>query len=112
MLGGAIIAENFSTVNWKQRMSVLGLASVVRLGVLPILFLIIAKHLPMTPSLDQVLLLQASMPVATFPIVMTRLFGGDIDTSLRIVLGTSAIGLVSIPLWISVGSWYLGVPLH
>jgi predicted permease len=111
MLGGAIIAENVGNVKWSHHMSILGLACVVRLLILPILFLIVAKYLPMTPGLDQVLMLQASMPVATFPIIMTRLFGGDIDTSLRIVLGTSAIGLVTIPLWISLGCWFLGIVL-
>ncbi len=112
MLGGAIIAENLGSVNWKQRLSILSLATIVRMGILPVIFLLVARYLPMTTSLDQVLLLQAAMPVATFPIVMTRLFGGDIDTSLRIVLGTSVVSLVTIPIWISVGCWILGIQLH
>ena len=109
MLGGAIIAENVGTVKWSHHMSILGLASLVRLLLLPIMLLSVAKYLPMTPGLDQVLMLQAAMPAATFPIIMTRLYGGDIDTSLRIVLGTSVISLMTIPLWIAIGCWYLGI---
>lgn len=109
VLGGAIIAEHVSSVRWTQRASVLVLAVIVRLGILPVVFLMFARYLPMTTALDQVLLLQAAMPVATFPIVMTRLYGGDIDTALRVVLGTSLVGLISIPLWIFAGAWFLGI---
>ena len=110
LLGGAIIAEHLPAVRWTNRIWVLLLAIIVRLMILPILFLLIAANLPLTPALDQVLLLQAAMPVATFPIVMTRLFDGDIDTAMRTVLGTSLLGIVSIPLWITVGKWWLGIP--
>ena len=109
LLSGAIIAEAIPSMHWRQKKSVLGLAVGVRMLLLPALFLVAARHLPMSPALDQVLLLQASMPAASFPIVMTRLYGGDIDTATRVVFGTSALSLLTIPLWITAGSWYLGL---
>jgi predicted permease len=73
---------------------------------LPLSFLVVAKHLPASAELKHVLVLQAAMPSAVFPIVMARHFGGDPPTALRVVLSTSLVGLVTIPLWVRFGlSW-------
>ena len=108
LLGGAIIAECLPNVDWRTRQSVLLLAVAVRLGVLPVLFLTAADLLPLSDPLRQVVLLQAAMPAATFPIVMSRLYGGDMDTAVRVVMGTSLIGLLTIPFWIILGARVLG----
>jgi hypothetical protein len=43
------------------------------------------------------------MPAAIFPIVVAKAHHGYMPTALRVVLGTSAIGLITIPLWIGFG---------
>jgi predicted permease len=60
---------------------------------------------------QSVLVVQAAMPVAIFPIVVTRAHHGDMPTALQVVLGTSAMGLIAIPLWIGLGMhWTLPGP--
>ena len=73
------------------------------MGILPLGFLALARYLPLTAELKQVIVLQAAMPSAVFPIVMAKHYGGDSPTALRVVLGTSAVGLLTIPLWIQFG---------
>ncbi|MCE2828062.1 MAG: AEC family transporter, partial [Verrucomicrobium sp.] len=57
-------------------------------------------------ELKRVLVVQAAMPAGVFPIVLSRLYGGDPATAVRIVAGTTLLSLVTIPLWIRWGlSW-------
>jgi predicted permease len=43
------------------------------------------------------------------PIVITKHYGGDARTALQVALGTSAVGLVTIPLWIHFGGHFAGL---
>ncbi|MCX6904935.1 MAG: AEC family transporter, partial [Verrucomicrobia bacterium] len=81
----------------------------LRLGVLPMLFLLLARYLPCSAELKSVIVLQAAMPAAVFPIVISKHYGGDINTALRVVLGTSVAGLLTIPLWIRFGMHFVGL---
>jgi malate permease and related proteins len=60
-------------------------------------------------ELQRVLVLQAAMPAAVFSIVMARHYGGDAATALRVVLATSLLGLITIPLWLRFGIHLLGL---
>ncbi len=73
------------------------------------LILLVARFLPASVELKQVLVLQAAMPSAVFPIVMSSHYGGDPPTALRVVLGTALLGLLTIPLWIKFGMHFAGL---
>jgi predicted permease len=103
VLGGAIILDYLKLAQWRENVSAVIAAVVVRQLLLPILMLLFATLVSLEQSMAQVLLLQAAMPAATFPIVMVRLFQQDTETALRTVLGTSLLGIVTIPLWMSFG---------
>lgn len=108
LLSGALIADY---VNWEAlrhgRRTILA-SAIVRIVALPALMLIFTRFAPLDVTLKSVLVIQAAMPAAIFPIVVTRAHHGDMPTALRVVLGTSAIGLVTIPLWIGFGlHWIL-----
>lgn len=75
---------------------------------LPFLFILAAKYLPATIELKRVLVLQAAMPAAIFPIAMARHYGGDVRLAMRVVFATSLAGLVTIPLWIRWGLQMVG----
>jgi predicted permease len=63
---------------------------------------------PLDLTLKSVLVIQAAMPAAIFPIAVAKAHHGYMPTALRVVLGTSAIGLITIPLWIGFGmQWIL-----
>ena len=80
------------------------LASIVlRIGVLPAIFLLFAWIFPFSPELKGVLIVQAAMPCGVFPIVLARQYGGSTSVALKAVLATTAVSIVSIPIWISYG---------
>jgi len=108
ILIGAIMADHMSEFHSASGWRVIGMAVLLRLGLLPILFLIIARYLPCSVELKRVIVLQASMPAAVFPIIMAKHYGGDPPTALRVVIGTSVVSLVTIPLWLRVGLDWVG----
>ena len=103
LLSGAVLAD-YATPHvlrsgWKT--TVLGL--VLRLGILPLTMIGLARIIPADPALQSVMLLQAAMPAAVLPIVLAKIHKGDMPTALRVVLGTSIVALVTIPFWLSLG---------
>ena len=55
------------------------------------------------------MVVMAAMPSGTFPIVMARHYGGDQAVALRVAISTSLVSLVTIPLWITAGTRFLGL---
>jgi malate permease and related proteins len=84
-------------------------ASIVRLGVLPLAIITLAKFLPCSIELKRVLVVQAAMPTAIFPIILAKLYGGHPRTAVQIALGTTALGILVIPLWLRFGLAWLGL---
>jgi len=109
LLIGATMVDRMHEFHAHYGVRVIAVSSLVRLGVLPMLFLLLAKFLPCSVELKRVILLQAAMPAAVFPIVMAKVYGGDTATAMRVVLGTSIVGLVTMPLWIRFGMKFLGL---
>jgi len=108
ILIGAIIADHLHEFHSASGWRVIGMAVLLRIGILPVLFLLAAKYLPASVELKRVIVLQAAMPAAVFPIILARHYGGDPPTAMRVVIGTSVVGLVTIPLWIRFGMHFVG----
>ncbi len=86
---------------WETRLSLA--ACLVRLAVLPAIFLVIARYGPFTPEMRQVLAVQAAMPCAVIPIIIARIYGGQAMTAVQIVIVTTSVALFTIPLWLRIG---------
>jgi len=103
ILIGATLSETTSHLRsgggWRVMLS----ACAVRCGAAPVLLFLAARYLPASVELKQVLVVQASMPAAVFPIVLARHYGGDTVTAVRIVVSTSILGFFTIPLWVRFG---------
>ncbi|MCC9658587.1 AEC family transporter [Rhodopirellula halodulae] len=109
LLSGAILVDFLRAADWSGSAPVIGLAVGFRQLFMPIVMLGIAGITISSTDLKQVLLLEAAMPSAVFPIVLTRLYEGDTATALRVVLSTSLLGIVLIPVWMAIGAWWLAV---
>lgn len=92
----------------RPRYGALWLAVSARILVLPLLFIAAARWLPLTEALRSVLILQGAMPSAMMPIVICRLYKADSRFSIQIILLTTLISLVTIPLWIRFGLSAIG----
>jgi len=84
-------------------------SNVLRLGLIPVAFLLLAKFLPFLVELKRVIVMQAAMPAGILPIVIARHYGGQPLTAVQVVIGTTIVGLVAIPLWLKVGLAWVGV---
>lgn len=107
LVTGAMLADHVTPQILRSGWGVTALGVGMRLGVLPAVILTAAFWLPLAPALRAVLIVQAAMPSAVFPVVLAKLHGGDMPTALRVVLGTSLVGLIGIPLWLGLGLWLL-----
>jgi predicted permease len=81
----------------------------VRLVVMPVLFLLLAKYLPCSVELKRVIVIEGAMSAAVLPVALAKHYGGDPRTALQVVLGTSLAGLITIPMWIQLGEKFAGL---
>jgi hypothetical protein len=107
MLTGAMVADQIRQLHPARAARALIWSAVFRLGVIPALMLGIVRILPCSVEVKRVIVVQAAMPAGVFPIVLSRLYGGDPATAVRIVAGTTILSLITIPLWIQWGMAWL-----
>jgi len=108
ILAGATLADAMKEdVLRDWRNSIVGCA--VKLVLLPPLVILGAKWAPCSLELKRVLVVQAAMPCAMVPILLARFYRADSPTATRIVLGTTLIGLFTIPLWLQLGAKFVGL---
>jgi len=84
-------------------------AMVLRLGLLPFLFIALAKWLPCPVELKRVIIVQGAMPTAVIPIIIAQHFGGRPLVAVQIVLGTTALAVAFTPLWLRIGLAWTGL---
>ena len=84
-------------------------AWLLRLVVLPWVFLLAARYLPCSVELKRVLVIQAAMPSAVVSIIVARVYGGQPLVAVQIILGTTALALFTIPFWIRFGLSFVGL---
>ena len=85
------------------------LAWLLRLAVLPWIFLLAARFIPCSVELKRVLVVQAAMPSAVISVIVARVYGGQPLVAVQIVLGTTALALFTIPLWLRFGLAFAGL---
>ena len=81
----------------------------LRLGLLPLAFLALARWLPCSVELKRVIVVQGAMPCAVIPIIIAQHFGGRPLVAVQVVLGTTALAVVATPLWLRAGLAWVGV---
>ncbi|PTY06401.1 transporter [Opitutaceae bacterium EW11] len=83
-------------------------SSLLRLGAFPLVYVVLAKYLPCSIELKRVLVVQGAMPAGILPIVIAKHYGGQPLVAVRVVIGTTALGIFLIPLWLRFGlAWVL-----
>ena len=105
LLIGASISDLWGQekFNWPVAIA----SPVLRLGIMPLAFLLAAWQLPVSLELKRVLVVQAAMPAAVFGIVLARHYGGHAPTAVQVVLATTIVSLLTSPLVIAFGMQWL-----
>ena len=105
---GATLVEYFAAPRTLVDRKVTPLACGLRLGVIPLAMLGTAAWAPIPRELREVLVVQAAMPAGILPIVIAKHHGGRPLTAVQVVLGTTAVGLFVVPLWLTLGLRWIG----
>ena len=100
---GALISDLLDWRLVRARRRVVVAACAARLAILPVCMLALMWFLPVSLEVKRVMAIQAAMPTAVFPVVLARLYSGDLPTAVRAVVATSLASLVTMPIWIRVG---------
>ena len=78
---GAIFADLKPSIRVFTQIKIPLSAILLRLFILPAIIILIALLLPLSTELEKVIIVQAAMPCAVFPIVLAQHFGGSSDQS-------------------------------
>jgi predicted permease len=107
LLVGAMTADHVGEARFRSGTATIVAANVLRALAIPAAVLGLAWLLPVSIELKRVLAVEAAMPAAMFSIVVTRYYEGDGPLAVRIVIATSLVSLLAIPLWLSAGIHWL-----
>lgn len=109
LMTGASFAPHLNDPKQLVNPRVIGTAWLLRLAVLPWIFLLAARYAPVPVELKQVLVVQAAMPTAVISVIVARIYGGQPLVAVQIILGTTALAVFTIPFWIKFGLAFAGL---
>ena len=112
LLVGGIMYDEFSARDaeftfWNS-FKLINSTILIRLVLVPILFILWAKYLTSSVDLQRILIVQAAMPSAIMCLVWSRQFNGDPPTALRCVIVTNLLSILTTLFWIPLGLQFLG----
>jgi len=107
MLVGATLTDQLRSSLPTLRVGLL--TTLVRLGILPSIILGAIWLIPFPRDLATILVVQAAMPSAVMPIVLARVYGGHPATAAQVVITSQVLGIITIPLWITLGLHVLSI---
>jgi len=107
ILTGATFADHFHRSEIKERLSttfkIAFWSILIRLAVMPAIFISLAVWLPCTMEIKQILVIHGAMGSAIFPMVLAKHYGGDPKTAFDTIVSNSFISVLTLPIWIAVG---------
>ena len=109
MLVGATLGSVIKSSSWKNSFRIVSSTLVLRFLLLPLLYGAAAYLIWFSNELRIVLLIQASMPCAIFPIVLARHYKGHPAIAVQTVISTSVACLLVTPLLLAFWFWILGM---
>lgn len=105
LLVGATLSDELKNALPTLRIGLM--STLLRLGILPLMILLAVYLIPFPQELASILIVQAAMPAAVMPIVLSRIYGGNPAVASQVVITTQLLGILTIPLWISLGMYIL-----
>ena len=106
---GCLKSPDAGAEQWKKGLPVMLSGNILRSGAIPICVLLLASMMPYTPDLLKVIVVEAAMPAAFFPIVMARHYNGKPAVALQIALSSMIVGFILLPFWVAFGKSFLGL---
>lgn len=109
ILAGATMAGVVQREKWKINPKVISGSLAIRFAIMPAIFLLVASFVSFSPELRNVLLVEAAMPTAIFPIVLAKHFGGKPAIAVEICIVTTLTSLVMTPVILLLALHWFGI---
>ena len=109
VLVGATLASAISSHKLQLQPKIILGSLLVRFAIMPLAFIAVAALMTGSQELQRVLIVEAAMPAAIFPIVLAKHYGGKPSVAVQICLATSIISLILTPAWLLLGLRLLGI---
>lgn len=106
---GATMAAEIKNTAWTYHTGTLVGAAFCRLALFPALMLAITAALPTSTELRMVMVVQAAMPSAVFPVILAKLYGGHPLTAVQVIVFTTILSVLTMPLALTLGQRWLGL---
>ncbi|MCP4478654.1 MAG: AEC family transporter [Planctomycetaceae bacterium] len=103
VLVGATLASVISSHKLQLQPKVIFGSLLVRFAIMPLAFIGVAALLTGSQELQRVLVVEAAMPAAIFPIVLAKHYGGKPNVAVQVCLATSLVSLALTPAWLLLG---------
>ncbi|MCE5294342.1 MAG: AEC family transporter [Chlamydiales bacterium] len=107
LLIGSLMYDTQKSSEVTYGVRVITLALLIRLALFPICYLGLVWALPLSLELKQVMLVEAAMPAAMLPIMLAKRYNASGQIAFIVVLVTSLASLITMPLWINLGTYLL-----
>lgn len=107
LLVGSLMYDAQKTVKIGDGLWLALSAILIRLMLFPICYIALAHYIPMSLDLQQVMLVEAAQPAAMLPIILARQYHASAEVAYVVVLATSVVSLITMPLWIHFGTFWL-----
>lgn len=111
ILAGATMAGVVQREKWKINPKVIFGSLAVRFAIMPVIFLSVASFVSFSPELRNVLLVEAAMPAAIFPIVLAKHFGGKPAIAVEVCVITTLASLLMTPLILLLALQWFGISI-
>ena len=112
ILVGMIFADHFHRAEIKARlpstMRIVFWSVLIRLAIMPVMFIALAVSLPVTQEIKQVLVIHGASGSAIFTMAFAKHYGGDPKTAFDTILGNATLTALTLPIWIAVGFYLIG----
>ena len=111
ILAGATIAGVVQREKWKVNPKVIFGSLAIRFAIMPVIFLLVASFVSFSPELRNVLLVEAAMPAAIFPIVLAKHFGGKPAIAVEACVVTTLASLIMTPVILLLALQWFGISI-
>jgi predicted permease len=88
---------------WRTTLKISFWSCLIRLVIMPIIFLTLAVLLPCTVEIKRVLVIHGAMGSAILPIVLAKLYNGNTLTAFDTVISNTLVSIITLPFWIAFG---------
>ncbi|MDR0337394.1 MAG: AEC family transporter [Planctomycetaceae bacterium] len=99
----ALIRHKEIKNRWRTTLKISFWSCLIRLVVMPVIFLLLAVSLPCTVEIKRVLVIHGAMGSAIFPIVLAKHYNGNTEIAFDTIMSNTLVSIMTLPFWIAFG---------